>query len=117
VVDELAHLTADWFQTVLRKPVVLYVWLHEKCAYAARYVFADTDETLCQMWSQRLAPPGKAEELIAAGHAHGKDWIQTRGLHAPNLFVYRRGDRELAVLPPDVRESTQLGPLDGVWYE
>ncbi|MEE4541136.1 hypothetical protein V2S66_04030 [Streptomyces sp. V4-01] len=80
-VDELAERSADWIGSVLRKPVVLYVRLNEdRWAYAARSAFADGDRTIGRLYDQRLAPQGQQERLIAAGHVHGKGWIETVGL-------------------------------------
>ncbi|MEU9474980.1 hypothetical protein [Streptomyces sp. NPDC048191] len=117
-VEELADRSAAWFRTVLDKPVVLYVWLNDdRYAYAARFVHADEDRTISQMYQRDLAPPGQAEELIAAGHVHGRGWIQTAGLPTPTLYQHIRGDLGRAVLPPGVRAVTERGPLPGVWYE
>ncbi|MEW2353208.1 hypothetical protein [Spirillospora sp. NPDC029432] len=116
-IDELAGRSAEWFARMLRRPIALYVWLHEQQAYAARYVFADSDETLCQSYVKQLAPAGQAEGLIADGHVRGQGWIQTAGLPAPNLYLHIRGDREAASLPPGVKEATKRGQISGVWYE
>ncbi|MDH6116996.1 hypothetical protein [Kitasatospora sp. GAS204B] len=117
-IEELAQQSADWFVSVLRKPVVLYVWLNrDRWAYAARFAFADTNQTICQVYNTDLAPPGQAEELAAAGHVHGKGWIQTVGLPAPTLYQHIRGDLSAAVLPPGIRAVTKRGPIGGIWYE
>ncbi|MET8955726.1 hypothetical protein [Streptomyces sp. NPDC004533] len=117
-IEELAEESADWFRSVLRKPVVLYVWLNDdRWAYAARFAFADDNQTISQVYNRKLAPPGQAEELIAAGHVHGKGWIQTVGLPTPTLYQHIRGDLSTAVLPPGVPTVTKRGPIGGVWYE
>jgi hypothetical protein len=117
-VDELAQRSAEWFTTMLHRPIVLYIWLHNRYAYAARYVFADTGETLSQSYIEQLAPAGQTERLIAGGHVRGKGWIQTTGLPAPSLYLHIRGDLELASsLPSDVPQATERGPISGVWYE
>ncbi|MGW4565945.1 hypothetical protein ACWEN3_27205 [Streptomyces sp. NPDC004561] len=117
-VEELADRSAGWFRAVLDKPVVLYVWLNEDgYAYAARFAFADTGQTISQQYHRNLAPPGQPEELVAAGHVHGRGWIQTAGLPAPTLYQHVRGDLGRAVLPPGVRAVSERGPLAGVWYE
>ncbi|MCD9874079.1 hypothetical protein [Streptomyces guryensis] len=117
-VDELADRSARWFRSVLDKPVVLYVWLNDdRYAYAARFAYADDNRTISQMYSKDLAPAGQAEELIAAGHVHGKGWIQTVGLPTPTLHQHVRGDRSRAVVPAGARAVTERGPLHGVWYE
>ncbi|MFJ9633662.1 hypothetical protein ACIRU8_38820 [Streptomyces sp. NPDC101175] len=115
--DQLARAAADWFRTVLDKPIVLYVWLHEGYAYAARYAFADSGETLCQLYAKTRAPDGQADALIAAGHVHGRGWIQTVGLPTPSLYLRIRGDLDKGHVIPGVRETTKRGPLRGPWYE
>lgn len=117
-VDELARQSAAWFRSVLRKPVVLYVWLNpDTWAYAARFAFADTDQTISQVYNGRLAPAGQEQALIAAGHVHGKDWIQTKRLPKPTLYQHIRGDLSTAALPAGVPAITERGPIGGVWYE
>lgn len=116
--DHLAQASADWFVAMLRRPVLLYVWLNDdRTAYAARYVFADTDETLGQAWDERLAPPGKKSDLIAAGYVRGRGWVQVEGLPAPEVYVHVRGDLGAAVIPSGARESNRRGGLPGLWYE
>jgi len=115
--DQLAEASAQWFRQVLDKPIVLYVWLHKDSAYAARYAFADTGETLTQFYTRTLAPAGQAEELIAAGHVHGRGWIQTVGLPAPSCYLHIRGDLGKGTVPFAVPEATHRGPLGGLWYE
>jgi hypothetical protein len=115
--DQLAKASAHWFRGVLDKPMVLYVWLHDGYAYAARYAFADTGETLIQYYVRELAPAGQAEELIAAGHVHGKGWIQTVGLPTPSCYFHIRGDLRKGTVLPGVPAATNRGPLPGFWYE
>jgi hypothetical protein len=116
--DELADRCAEWFEGVLRKPVVLLEWLHEGAVYAARYVFADTAEGLCQSYDKALAPQGQPEALIASGHVRGRGWIQTAGLGAPDRFLHVRGDLAPGTVPGAKREEpsgTRSGAV-GVWY-
>ena len=115
--DQLAQAAADWFRAVLDKPIVLYVWLHEGYAYAARYAFADSGETLCQSYAKTIAPDGQEAELTAAGHVHGKGWIQTIGLPTPSLYLHIRGDLDQGDVIPGVPARTKRGPLPGLWYE
>ncbi|MGW2888729.1 hypothetical protein ACWDDN_26120 [Streptomyces griseoruber] len=115
--ERLAELAAEWFRAVLDKPIVLYVWLHEGYAYAARYAFADSGETICQSYVESIAPPGQAAELTAAGHVHGKGWIQTVGLPTPSLYLHIRGDLERGSTMSGVPATTKRGPLPGLWYE
>lgn len=115
--DALADQTAQWFGLVLNRPVVLYVWLHERYAYAARYAFADTSETLCQTYSKERAPEGQYESVIADGHVRGKGWLQTSGLPSATLCLHIRGDREKAKVSAEIRWVQERGPLPGLWYE
>ncbi len=115
--DELAEVSAAWFRHVLEKPVVLYVWLHDGYVYAARYTFADTGETLSQSYNRNYAPTGQVDELIAAGHVHGKGWIQTVGLPTPTWYFHVRGDLTKGSVLPGVLAATRRGPLSGLWYE
>jgi hypothetical protein len=115
--DRLAEASAHWFRRVLDKPIVLYVWLHDGYAYAARYAFADTGETLIQYYERQLAPAGQAEELIAAGHVHGKGWIQTVGLPTPSCYLHIRGDLTKGTVLSGAPATTNRGPLPGFWYE
>ena len=55
-IKRLAAKTADWFEAVLRRPIVLYVWMHKESPYAGRYEFADTHETLAQAYNRSAAP-------------------------------------------------------------
>lgn len=88
----LAASVADWFDAILRRPIVRYEWLHTGRVYANRYLFADTGEGLAQMYNRLLAPPGQHEQLIAAGHFHGMGWIDTRGLGEPDRVIPVRVD-------------------------
>ncbi|HEY8479025.1 MAG TPA: hypothetical protein VIL71_04250 [Spirillospora sp.] len=115
--DELVRSTAEWFTNVLQRPIVLYVWLHDRYAYAARYLFADTGETLCQSYSPRFAPPGQEKRLVEEGHVYGKGWIQTTGLPDPSLYLHIRGDLERAALPSGVPKATERAGLPRPWYE
>jgi len=81
---DLAARTVDWFDAILRRPIVRYEWLYSGQVYASRHLFADTGEGLSQMYRDDLAPPGQGEQLIAAGHVRGQGWIQTDGLGTPD---------------------------------
>lgn len=91
--QKLANRAADWFESILRRPVVRYEWLQAGTVYACRYLFSDTGEGLVQMYNHELAPPGQRDQLIAAGHTKGRGWIDTRGLGQPDRISYVRGDR------------------------
>ncbi|GAA1409749.1 hypothetical protein GCM10009662_47250 [Catellatospora coxensis] len=115
--SELVGRCASWFEAVLRKPVVRYEWLHEGAVYADRYLFADSGEGLTQRYVRSLAPWGQADRLTAAGHVHGKGWIQTAGLGVPDRFVHVRGDRDQAVIPAGVAEVAVPCSTSGIRYE
>lgn len=116
-IGELANQTARWFGAVLSRPVVLYVWLNDGYAYAARYAFADTSETLGQLYNRSAAPEGQYEQVIAAGHVRGRGWLQTTGLHMPDVYVPIRGDQTAAQVPAGVAQANKRGPIPGAWYE
>jgi len=84
---ELAEHAAAWFEAVLRKPIVRHEWENNGQVYAVLYLFADTGEGLCQSYDRRLAPQGQEEDLIAAGHVRGRNWIQTSGLGRPDRVI------------------------------
>ena len=116
-IDELANRTAQWFEAVLRRPIILYVWLNNGHAYAARYAFADTSETLSQLYNRAIAPEGQYEQMISDGHARGMGWIQTAGLPTPDLYLLIRGDEAQARVPAGVLRAEKRGPIAGTWYE
>ncbi len=89
--EELAERAAEWFETILRKPVVRYEWEHNGQIYAELYLFADTREGMVQRYNSTLSPPGQEQELIAAGHVVGLNWIQSSGLGRPDRLVPVRG--------------------------
>ena len=114
--DVLVERTADWFSSVLRRPIGLYVWLNDGYAYAARFAFADSSETLSQAYVKQLAPEGQYEQVVAAGHVHGKGWLQTAGLPTPDLYLHIRGDMQRAQIPSGVGRTQERGPLPTFWY-
>ena len=116
--ETLAAQTAEWFEAVLSRPVVLFVWMHEGQAYAGRYEFADTHETLAQAYTRPAAPQGQYDRMIAAGHVRGRGWLQTAGLPPPDLHVPIRGDMESARIPASGRaEEARRLVADSQWYE
>lgn len=54
--QELADRAADWFEAILRRPVVRHEWLHAGQVYAGKYLFADTEQDLCWSFNDTLAP-------------------------------------------------------------
>ncbi len=82
---------AEWFEMILRRPLVRYEWLHAGQTYATRYVYADTGFGLSQSYVARLAPPGLTDCLIAGGFDRGGGWINTTGLGRPDRIAHVRG--------------------------
>jgi hypothetical protein len=91
---DLAAHTADWFDSILRRPIVRYEWLRSGQVYAFRYLFVDTGEGLAEMYNRVLAPPEQRERLIAAGYSRGKGWIDTCGLGKPDRVIPVRGSAQ-----------------------
>lgn len=117
-IDRLAAKTASWFETVLHRPIVLHVWMHEGRAYAGRYEFADTHETLVQAYTRPAAPPGQYEQVISEGHVRGRGWLRTAGLPAPDFYTAIRGDVEHAQVPDEAVLKEARGLVAGSrWYE
>ena len=85
--EEVVARCAEWFEGILRKPVVRYEWVHRRKVYARRWLFADTGEGLVQTYSRPDAPLGQTAKLIAAGHVYGRGWIQTSGLGNPDRTI------------------------------
>ncbi|MFD2468932.1 hypothetical protein [Amycolatopsis silviterrae] len=54
--SELAASAADWFEAILRRPVVRCEWTHRRQVYACTYLFADTGDRLVIMHNRKLAP-------------------------------------------------------------
>ncbi|MEW2622906.1 hypothetical protein [Streptomyces sp. NPDC048106] len=85
-----ANRTADWFEAILRRPLVRNEWLHAGVVYATRHSFADTGTGLCQGYDASLAPPGQTKRLRSAGFDRGRGWIDTSGLGRPDRVVHVR---------------------------
>jgi hypothetical protein len=117
-IDMLATKTAVWFETVLRRPIVLHVWMHEGRAYAGRYEFADTHETLVQAYTRSAAPKRQYERVISRGHVQHGVWLQTAGLPAPDFYTPIRGDMERAEIPEGALLKEDHRPVvNRGWYE
>lgn len=89
--EELADRAATIFEHYWQRLVVLHEWLHRGRVYASCYIFEDSGERLVQMYRSDWAPAGQEERLIAQGFVHGKGWVQTRGLEAPDRASLVRG--------------------------
>jgi hypothetical protein len=105
-VEELVRRTADYFESVLRRPLVLYMWLHKGQVYASSYAFADTSEVLSERYNSDLEPPGLTQQVDSAEpRRHG--WVETSKLPSPDLFQHLRGDLAAARIPDVIRQVTE----------
>ncbi|HEY4454289.1 MAG TPA: hypothetical protein VGN81_08255 [Pseudonocardiaceae bacterium] len=104
-IESLAEQTAAWFESVLRRPVVRFGWLHNGQQYASSYEFADTHERIVYGYDRSKEPPGEYDRLVAAGHVSGKGWPQLDGLPAQHQYTLLRGDRALADIPRGVKPA------------
>ncbi|MFF3634179.1 hypothetical protein [Streptomyces sp. NPDC002250] len=86
-----ANRTADWFEAILRRPIVRNEWLHDGVVYATRYSYADTGTGLSQGYEPSLAPPGRIKRRTAEGFNRGDGWVDTFGLGQPDRVVHVRG--------------------------
>ncbi|MEU4570899.1 hypothetical protein [Nonomuraea sp. NPDC023979] len=84
---ELTETAAAWFEGVLARPIVRHEWLRFGRVYAQEYLFADTLETLCQMFNGSRAPRWKTRWL---GQGRRDGWIQVRCLGSPDRITHVR---------------------------
>jgi hypothetical protein len=89
---ELAAVAAEWFEAVLRRPIVRHDWTYDGRVYAQLYLFADTGDELGAMYNRELCPPGQLEKLAATRHVNPGGWVDVRGLGRPDAVVHVRGD-------------------------
>jgi hypothetical protein len=116
--EALAHRAADWFEALLRRPVVLWLWStprrgHAPSYYAGRFEFADTGDLLAERYDHDRAPAAQVARIREAGHFLDRPRSQvltTETLTQPDAFRFIGGDREAAVIADGVREV----PVD-VW--
>jgi hypothetical protein len=81
---DLAAHTADWLDSILRRPIVRHEWLHSGQVYASEHLFADNGEAVTGLnYSKVLAPPGQWDQL--------KRWITGRRLGKPDRVIPIRG--------------------------
>lgn len=72
---ELAASTADWFETIWRRPVVRYDWLRFRQVYAHRFLFADTGQGLIE-GRVRTAALGTPDRIV---HVRGEAGVSEGG--------------------------------------
>ncbi|MER6509286.1 hypothetical protein ABT158_20850 [Nonomuraea sp. NPDC001636] len=74
---ELAAITADWFETIWRRPVVRYDWLLFRQVYAHRFLFADTGQGLVE-GGIRTDALGTPDRIV---HIRGESGLSEGGCH------------------------------------
>lgn len=59
--QETAHRAADWFRSILQRPIVRYEWLRAGTVYAHRWLFADSGYSLVEgrVHTGELGPPDR----------------------------------------------------------
>lgn len=109
--EDLAHHAADWFENLLRRPVVLWLWSRRRFGhrdfYAGRYEFADSADLIAEWYDHERAPAAETRQLRENGHyiEHAsKLRLTTEGLRQPDAFRYIRGARAAARIPTGSRE-------------
>ncbi|MEV4559209.1 hypothetical protein AB0K51_19780 [Kitasatospora sp. NPDC049285] len=88
--QELAALSADWFERILRLPVVRHEWYHDGRRYAYRCLFADDGDGWCDGYRDDLAPPGQPEYLSAVGARDAGYRIRSGALGSPDRITVLR---------------------------
>jgi hypothetical protein len=120
--EALAHRAADWFETLLRRPVVLWLWSmprpgHAPTYYAGRFEFADTGDVLAERYDHDRAPAAQVARIREAGEFVDRPRghvLTTETLTRPDAFRFISGDREAAVIADAVREvSVDVWVLTG----
>ncbi|MEV1239425.1 hypothetical protein ACIBO2_20335 [Nonomuraea sp. NPDC050022] len=89
----MANRAADWFESVLQRPVDRWEWTNRGQVYAYAYVFADTTEGLSQMFNKELAPWSLKWRLARRGYVSPKGWVEVRGIGEPDRVIHIRGIR------------------------
>jgi hypothetical protein len=92
-IEVMANRAADWFESVLQRPVDRWEWTHRGQVYAYAYVFADTTEGLSQMFNKELAPWGLKWRLARRGYVSPQGWVEVRGIGEPDRVIHIRGIR------------------------
>ncbi|MFF4382546.1 hypothetical protein [Kitasatospora sp. NPDC001547] len=88
--EVLAALAADWFERVLRMPVVRHEWWHEGRCYAYRCLFVGDGDGWCDGYREALAPPGWRRRLRDAGTRDAGPGIRSAALGRPDRVVTLR---------------------------
>ncbi|MFE3174318.1 hypothetical protein ACFXPA_45340 [Amycolatopsis sp. NPDC059090] len=79
---ELAAEAANWFEAVLRRPVVRCEWALTRQVH----LFADTGEIVGARDNRPFCSPDQLHRLVATGHLEG-GWADARGLRQPDVVT------------------------------
>ncbi|MFG2126338.1 hypothetical protein ACGFNV_00815 [Streptomyces sp. NPDC048751] len=90
---ELANRAAEWFESVLARPLVRCEWHHAGRMYAVRYEYADTGRGLSEGFETPLAPDALRKRLAADGVIRGPGRINRASLGQPDVIAHVRGVR------------------------
>lgn len=108
----LAHQAVDWFETLLRRPVVLWLWQCKRFGrapafYAGRYEFADGGDLIAEWYDPDCAPAVETARAREGGY-FVESWLgprlTTETLTHPDAFRFVRGDRSAVLIPDGCRE-------------
>ncbi|WP_409463417.1 hypothetical protein [Amycolatopsis sp. GA6-003] len=81
--EELAARAADWFEAILRRPIVSCVWTLTRNLY----LFADTGELVGGLDNRSFCSPVQLARLVATGHLDGERWADRRGYRQPDVVT------------------------------
>jgi hypothetical protein len=110
--EALAHQAADWFEALLRRPVVLWLWQAGQsgptpACYAGRYEFADDGDLIAEWYDSDCAPAVETARARQGGY-FVESWLgpglTTETLTHPDAFQFVRGDRSAARIPGSCHE-------------
>ncbi|MEU9336499.1 hypothetical protein AB0D49_25545 [Streptomyces sp. NPDC048290] len=90
---ELANRAAEWFESVLARPLVRCEWHHAGRMYAVRYEYADTGRGLSEGFETHLAPDALRKRLAADGVIRGRGQVNRASLGQPDVIAHVRGVR------------------------
>jgi hypothetical protein len=121
--EELAHQACDWFEALMRRPLVLWLWQAERSEdaqafYAGRYEFADGGDLFAEWFDPLRAPAVETARAREGGYFVESPFgpsLTTETLAHPDAFVFIRGDRPAARIPEGCRELPSMlavGPVD-----
>jgi hypothetical protein len=119
--EALAQQACEWFETLMRRPAVLWLWHTEQlgsaapACYAGRYEFADNGDLVAEWFDPLRAPEAETARAREGGYfiesAVGS-WLTTETLAHPDAFVFVRGDRPAARIPDGCRELPSVHAVE-----